>query len=340
MTVAETAIGAAIAVLLLSCGGTDGQCANGLTARSSAMSTRGTFSVTSYVLPHPGLIHDAAVDSAGHVWYAAQSTGCIGELDPATGSVRERSAVSLGGSLHGLAWDASGQGLWHGADAGFLVLTRSDGRTQRIPLRDTGRVHSVAVADGIVWFTTDRGTGFHDTRSGRTVTHAAPGAPYDIAAAPGGGAWFSIPNGPAIGRYAPGPFEPPDVFLLPSGSEPLRLAVDAAGTVWFTDYKSGRVGAWAVEGDSARWFALPDGMSFPRGIAATSDGSIWYYSDSAGQIVRLNPEDGWTDRVAIPVMGRHLTVDHRHGILWVAGGSGLAAIHFQISAIDGPISWR
>lgn len=322
--IASTAV--CTALLLLACDGPADQCADGVAQTSSIASAGGTFVVTSYVLPHPVVVHDAAVDSAGRVWYAAQSTGCIGTLDPGTGAFHERSAVRSRANLHGLAWDAALQGVWHGADAGFLTLSRPDGGAHRVPLPDNGRVHSVAVVDHVVWFTTGNGSGFHDTRSGRTETHPSPAEPYDLAAGPDGAVWFSMTGGAAIGRYPPGALEPPDIMRMAPGAEPLRLAVDATGTAWFTDWRNARIGAWTPAADSARWFVLPDGMAFPRAIAAAPDGRIWYYAESAGAIIRLNPEDGRTDQASIPVIGRHLTFDRRRGVLWVSGGSGLAAI--------------
>lgn len=290
----------------------------------AVLSDGGTFSGNAYLLSHGIVIHDVALDAEGAAWYAAQSTGCIGVLTGGS-RVTHRSAGDPG-ALHGLAWDEHDRGVWHGGQPGFLTLLRKDGTSERIRVEEGARIHSVAAARGTVWFTTEHGVGYHHTQSGRTGLWPTSGEPYDVAAGQDVDVWFTIPDRAVLGRIGDDDAGEPRLLYLPDGSWPLRLAIDDEGTVWFTDWRNARVGAVTAGADSAVWFALPSDAAFPRGIAATSGAQVWTYSESTGQILRLDPAYGWIDRASVPVIGRHLMSDRQGGRVWVSGGEGLLVI--------------
>src|SRR5207253_1531294 len=81
-------------------------------------------------------------------------------------------------------------------------------------------------------------------------------------------------------------------FVLPEASaRPRRLAVDARGRVWYSNFAGRALGVLdpsAAEGQRARQFPTPRGGR-AYGIAIGPDGSVWYDDQDAGEIVGFDP---------------------------------------------------
>jgi len=167
--------------------------------------------------------------------------------------------------------------------------------------------------------------------------------PTAVAVAPDGAVWFTIEFSDAIGVFRNGRIE-----RLPKGAqnlEPLGLAVDAAGGVWYTDATTRaisrisadgriqsfllstpivRLGRLAVAPDGAVWFAdattasvtrLHHGVlrrydvsglrATPFGIAVDSHGTVWTTLQGADKLGRISP-DGQLTALEVPTRGSGL----------------------------------
>jgi virginiamycin B lyase len=161
--------------------------------------------------------------------------------------------------------------------------------------------------------------------------------PTAIAVGPDGVVWFTIEFSDAIGAFRNGKIE-----RLPKGSqnlEPLGLAPDGAGGVWYTDAPTRaisrispdwsirsfplstpivRLGRLAVAPDGAVWFAdvttasvtrFKDGVfsnyevgslgAIPYGIAVDAAGSVWTTLQGADQLGWL-PRNGQITALDLP----------------------------------------
>ena len=79
-------------------------------------------------------------------------------------------------------------------------------------------------------------------------------------------------------------------YDLPTDSMSLRLALDAAGRVWFTESRDEKVGRLnPSSGEVSEWGVTG---SQPLDIAVASDGTIWYTDRERSRIAHLEPDAG------------------------------------------------
>jgi len=117
-------------------------------------------------------------------------------------------------------------------------------------------------------------------------------------------------------------------YPLPdAGARPRRLAITSDGTVWYTDYARGYLGALDPATGKVREWASPGGaQSGPYGISIGTDGQLWYDEAGTGDMVAFNPKTQQMTVVPIPTPGaivRHMVTDWERGRLWLAlSGTG------------------
>jgi len=97
------------------------------------------------------------------------------------------------------------------------------------------------------------------------------------------------------------------IAALPEGARPRRLALAPDGTIYYSDYARGYLGHFDPRsGKFLEERPSPGGAdSRPYGIAATSDGIVWY-SESGVQpntLVRFDPASKSFTRTPIPSGG-------------------------------------
>ena len=85
--------------------------------------------VQAYDVPAGGFPHDVAVGSDGIVWYAAQRSGHLGRLDPATGKV-DLISLGQGAAPHGVIVGPDGA-PWI-TEGGTNAIVRVDPRTREV----------------------------------------------------------------------------------------------------------------------------------------------------------------------------------------------------------------
>ena len=104
--------------------------------------------------------------------------------------------------------------------------------------------------------------------------------------------------------------------------QPRRLAVDASGTVWYSDFARGYLGSYNPKTRAFREWLSPGGTSSaPYGIAVAPDGRIFYDEARSGTIVAFDPKTQKMDAVKIPTPGsivRNMSVDSTRSRLWLA----------------------
>jgi virginiamycin B lyase len=261
---------------------------------------------------HP---HDPAVGSDGSLWFTEQMANKLGRLDPKTGEFKEYPlAADKNSGPHGLVVDRDGN-IWFTANfAGYIG--RLDPRTGRVAEfkminPKAHDPHSLAFdASGILWFTVQGGNmvGKLDPRSGRIVLKEVPtesALPYGIQVTSKGVPVFCELGTNKMASINPKTMEINE-YPLPVSARPRRLAIAADDTVYFTDFKSGNLGALNLRTGAVKFYPSPGGAeSNPYGIAITPDGMVWYSESGVkpNTIVRFDPKTQSFARADIPSGG-------------------------------------
>ena len=105
-----------------------------------------------------------------------------------------------------------------------------------------------------------------------------------------------------------------------------RLQVGDDGTVWYTDYGRGYLGAFDPATREIREWKSPGENAGPYGIAIGTDGRIWYCESRTGRMVAFDPKTEKMAVVPIPTAGaivRHMETDSTRHRVWLAlSGTG------------------
>ena len=108
--------------------------------------------------------------------------------------------------------------------------------------------------------------------------------PTAVAVAPDGTVWFTIEFSDAIGVFRNGRIE-----RVPKGTEnvePLGLAVDAAGGVWYTDAPRRAISRISTDGN-VRSFPLSTAIVRLGRLAVAPDGGVWFADATTWSVTRL-----------------------------------------------------
>ena len=131
--------------------------------------------------------------------------------------------------------------------------------------------------------------------------------PVAIATARDGTVWFTLESANAIGRLRNGQVErvPKDGESI----EPLGLAVDASGNVWYTDAPKQRISRAAPDGTIAS-FGLSTPVARLGRLAVAPDGAVWFAEPSVTSVTRLKDgrlTGGRIEEFAVPTPHAGLT---------------------------------
>jgi virginiamycin B lyase len=192
--------------------------------------------------------------------------------------------------------------------------------------------------DGALWFTAQSSNLVvrMDTKTGamREFRVPTPNArPYGIVVGPDGALWFCEFGVNRLGRIDPKTGKITEYEVPAPDARPRRLSAQSRPrpAIYFTDFAGGRLGRFDLERMSFKLWVSPSGpRSRPYGIAADSDGYLWYNEFSANQLVRFDPESEKFQRFTLPSPRsevRHMARD-AHGRVWMAlsGANKLAVI--------------
>lgn len=261
---------------------------------------------------HP---HDPAVGADGALWFTEQMTNKLGRLDPTTGQFKEYPlAEGKNSGPHGLVADRDGN-IWFTANFGGYI-GKLDPRTGKVteykmPSEKADDPHTAVFdAHGILWFTVQGGNmvGRLDPKSGKIDLQEVPtesALPYGIQINSTG-----VPVFCELGTNKMASIDPATrkitEYPLPESARPRRLAIASDDAVYFTDFKSGRLGKLHTATGTVKMYDSPGGPeSHPYGIAITPDGMVWYSESGVkpNTIVRFNPKTETFARANIPSGG-------------------------------------
>jgi virginiamycin B lyase len=279
--------------------------------------------------PYP---HDPAVDEAtGLVYYAGSNESCIGQFNPETGDYQAWPTATPDSYPHGLVV-IDGRVYFTGIDENLIgSVDPATGEAVDYAVDAVGP-HTPVAHDGALWFTAQRGGQFGrlDLASGEAeVVPFSSGntSPYGIWPAPDGSLWVALFGTNRLARIDTAAAPPSaEEFVLPQAdSHPRRIAVDAQGKVWFTDYPRRALGLLdpsLPEGEQVKEFPTPGGGR-PYGIAIGPDGRVWYNDQDASEIVGFDQaSETVVARLDLelenPGPVRNIAVDQPRRRLWLA----------------------
>jgi virginiamycin B lyase len=271
---------------------------------------------------HP---HDVAPAPDGTLWYTAQATGKLGQLDPATGATHEI-ALGDGSAPHGVIIGPDGA-PWV-TDGGLNAIVRVDPGSEevtRYPLPADYPAASLNTAvfdaDGQLWFTGNAGVyGRLDPASGVMQIFESPrgAGPYGITAT-ADAVYFASLQGNYLGRVAPAGGA---VTLLdpPSAGQGARRAwADSSGRVWVSEWNAGNVAVYDPATETWREWPLPEAGAQPYAVYVDDHDGVWLTDFAHNALVRFNPASETFQ--AFPFPTEHASVRQllgRPGEIWGA----------------------
>jgi virginiamycin B lyase len=212
------------------------------------------------IRPGTGMIAEFAVPSGGGgphslvlsedgetIWFTMQTGDKIGSLDTATGRIAE---LDTSGSPTGITLDPDGNVWWcRSGDNKLGRLEPRSGRISEIDLGRSSRPRRIATAaDGSLWVTLYGKGQFAriDPQTAKVVkTYTLSGGnagAHALATDDRGNVWISQLKNDTIVRFDAAT-ETMQSIVLPARNYGIRkLAVDAAGRLWFAGSQNGRIG--------------------------------------------------------------------------------------------------
>ena len=263
----------------------------------SPSAARADVVIKAYALPAGGSPHDVAVGADGIVWYTAQSSGQLGRLDPATGSV-DLVPLGSGAAPHGVIIGPDGA-PWV-TEGGTNAIVRVDPKSREVkrwPLPETRGYANLNTLTfdkrGRVWFTGQSGVyGRLDPKTGSMQVWDAPRGrgPYGIATTPAGDVYYASLAGSHIARIdietgAATVIEPPT-----KNQGARRVWSDSKNRIWVSEWNAGNVSCYDSAAKTWKTWKLP-GES-PRAYAVYVDDKdmVWLSDWGANAMVRFNPD--------------------------------------------------
>lgn len=288
-------------------------------------------------------------DRAGNVWFTEDNFDAIVEYIPTNGTFR---TFNIPTTQH-LAWiwflvfDNSGN-LWFSDDSQSL-LWRLNPSTGKFANFTAGGAYPLALAydsaRNRVWFSSlkTNQVGYFelsggDARLGQTRNFTAPAPGTGVAGVvvgPSGNIFVAESFQAKIIELNSTTFETIRTWNLPTGSEPVGLALDEArGRLWFTNHASSFFGY--VDLNSAHYTEYPTSLLFQQGsytvtlpywIQLSSSGDVWFNEHFANKIARFDPNTSQLTEFEIPTNNSsplRFFVDDPHGVVWFTEFEGNA----------------
>lgn len=260
-----------------------------------------------YPVPRGSRPHDVAPAVDGGVWYAAQGSGELGRLDPATGQTRQIK-LGQGSAPHGVIVGPDGA-PWL-TDGGLNAIVRVDPSTEDVrsfPLpagRGNANLNTASFdRRGILWFTGQSGVyGRLDPATGRVDVFDAPRGrgPYGITTAPDGTVYYASLAGNHIARIdvetgRATVIEPPT-----PGQGARRVWSDSRGRIWVSEWNVGQLGRYDPAAGAWREWPLPGNRPQAYAVYVDAEDMVWLSDFGANALVRFDPEREAFDVFSLP----------------------------------------
>jgi streptogramin lyase len=156
-----------------------------------------------------------------------------------------------------------------------------------------------------------------------------------------GNVWVAIPscdpsptcsnsNPGKIAEFNPGSSSWSATYQLPSGyAQPLLLAFDSQGFLWFTMPMNNSIGKFDPSAHTFQQWAVPTASSGPWGITVDQNSKIWFTEHYTNKIGRFDPSNQSFMEVATPASNSQpysITVDAYNNIWFTENNSSVALI--------------
>jgi virginiamycin B lyase len=252
--------------------------------------------VREYAVPAGSHPHDVAPAPDGSVWYTAQASGALGNLDPRTGRTRHI-PLGEGSAPHGVIVGPDGA-PWI-TDSGLNAIVRVDPKTDavrsyRLPASAPGANLNTATFDkrGVLWFTGQSGFyGRLDPRTGAMRVFRAPRGfgPYGIATTPGGTVYYASLAGSYLGRIDVRTGKA-TVLQPPTRDQGARRAwADSRGRIWISEWNASKLGRYDPATRRWREWRLPGRSPQPYAVYVDERDVVWLTDFGANAFVRFDP---------------------------------------------------
>jgi len=230
------------------------------------------------------------------VWYAGQSAGVAGRLNPVNGEI-ERTPLGKNAAPHGVIVGPDGA-PWF-TDGGQNAIVRVDPATKAVQRwqlpsdKPYANLNTAAFdAKARIWFTGQSGVyGRLDPKTGEMKVWDAPKGqgPYGITATPKGDIWFVSLAGSYLANVdlengTPIVYEPP---TKAQGAR--RVWSDSQGRLWISEWNSGNVGLYDPAATSWKEWKLPGASPRAYAVWVDPEDKVWLSDWTANAIVRFDP---------------------------------------------------
>ncbi len=281
--------------------------------------------ITEYDLPRQTIApHDVRTDREGHVWYSDFVENVLGELDPATGALREypipvRKPGFPTGSLD-LEPDADGN-LWLALmfQAGLARFDTKTRTFQVFPVdeaaSDDAMQQSMVMprgddVDGKVWtndvarhaiMRLDLKTGkYQRIDPFKFLPQGREHAPYGMAADGRNNLYFMDFGDQNIGRVDA---ETGAVTIFPTptpNSRPRRTMLDEQGRLWFAEFAANKLAMFDTKAETFKEWDVPTPYTYPYDVFCDKHGELWSAGMASDRVLRFDPQSGRSVEYLLP----------------------------------------
>lgn len=252
--------------------------------------------IREFLVPVGSHPHDVAPAPDGTIWYTAQGSGELGQIDPITGKTHH---IKLGrdSAPHGVIIGPDGA-PWI-TDGGLNAIIRVDPQTEEIrlfslPAGDSYANLNTATFDlhGVLWFTGQSGIyGRLDPASGHVEVFNAPEGqgPYGITTTPNGSVYYASLAGNHIASIN---LETGGATVIEPSTPnqgARRIWSDSEGNLWVSECKAGQIAAYNPVIDKWTEWKLPGDNPQPYAIYVDKNDIVWTSDFGANALVRFDP---------------------------------------------------
>ena len=254
------------------------------------------FVIEEFPVPSGSHPHDVAPATDGTIWYTAQGSGELGQLDPSTGDTYHIH-LGNGSAPHGVIVGPDGA-PWI-TDGGLNAIVRVDPSTKEtkifsLPADNSYANLNTATFDqsGILWFTGQNGIyGRLDPTTGHIKTFASPKGPgpYGISTTPDGEVYFASLAGSYIARID---LETGNVTVLepPTPDQGARRVwSDSINRIWVSEWDSGKLGVYDPDTKTWKEWQLPGENPLPYAVYVDEHDKVWISDFASNSFLRFDP---------------------------------------------------
>lgn len=254
------------------------------------------FVIDEFPVPSGSRPHDVAPAEDGTIWYTAQGTGELGQLDPSTGDTYHIH-LGNGSAPHGVIVGPDGA-PWI-TDGGLNAIVRVDPVTKEIkifslPADNVNANLNTATFDqsGVLWFTGQNGIyGRLDPATGEIKIFSSPRGPgpYGITTAPNGEVYFASLAGSYIARID---LETGNVTVLepPTVDQGARRVwSDSMNRIWVSEWDSGKLGVYNPDNKTWKEWRLPGENPLPYAVYVDERDMVWVSDFASNSFLRFDP---------------------------------------------------